>query len=98
MAGVADFNVLVAAVGIPVIEAVLKYHVAGGKVFSTDLSNLPGNNVTTLGGTITLDLGALTITDTDVALSLGSMDASIISTDIHGTNGVIHVINKVLLP
>jgi transforming growth factor-beta-induced protein len=98
LAGVADFNALVSAVGIPVVEAVLKYHVVGARVFSTDLPNLPGNNVTTLGGTITLNLGTLTIQDTDVALNLGSANASIVDTDIHGTNGVIHVINNVLLP
>ena len=98
LAGVANFDALVAAIGIPTLEAVLTYHVLGARVFSTDLPNLPSNVVTTLGGTITLNLGALTITDTDAALSLGSADAAIVSTDILGTNGVIHVINQVLLP
>ena len=98
LAGVADFNALVAAVGIPTIEAVLKYHVVGARVFSSDLPNLPSNVVATLGGNITLNLGTLTITDTDAALSLGSADATITATDILGTNGVIHVINQVLLP
>ena len=98
LAGVADFNALVAAVGIPTIEAVLKYHVLGARVFSSDLPNLPSNVVATLGGNITLNLGTLTIIDTDAALSLGSADATITSTDILGTNGVIHVINQVLLP
>jgi transforming growth factor-beta-induced protein len=98
LAKVADFNELVAAVGIPTIEAVLKYHVLGARVFSSDLPNLPSNTVATLGGNITLNLGALTITDTDAALSLGSADAAIVSTDILGTNGVIHVIDEVLLP
>jgi len=95
---VADFNALVAAVGIPAIEAVLKYHVVGARVFSSDLPNLASNVVATLGGNITLNLGNLTITDTDAALKLGTQDASITGTDITGTNGVIHVINKVLLP
>ena len=98
LAGVADFNALVAAVGIPAIEAVLKYHVVGARVFSSDLPNLASNIVATLGGNITLNLGNLTITDTDAALKLGTQDASITGTDITGTNGVIHVINKVLLP
>jgi transforming growth factor-beta-induced protein len=97
-ANVADFSALVAAVGIPVIEAVLKYHVVGARVFSTDLPNLTSNTVTTLGGTFTLNLSSLTITDTDAALGLGTSDASIVSTDILGTNGVIHVINQVILP
>lgn len=98
MAGVADFNALVNTVGIETIEAVLKYHVVGARVFSSDLPNLSSNVVATLGGNITLNLGTLTITDTDAALNLGTADASITSTDILGTNGVIHVINKVLLP
>lgn len=97
-AGVANFDALVAAVGIGTIEAVLKYHVVGARVFSTDIPNLPSNAVTTLGGTFTLNLPALTITDTDNALHLGTDDASITATDIMGTNGVIHVINQVLLP
>jgi transforming growth factor-beta-induced protein len=98
LAGVANFDALVAAIGIPTLEAVLKYHVLGARVFSSDLPNLPSNVVATLGGNITLNLGTLTITDTDAALSLGSADATITSTDILGTNGVIHVINQVLLP
>ena len=98
LAGVANFDALVAAIGIPTLEAVLKYHVLGARVFSSDLPNLPSNVVATLGGSITLNLGTLTITDTDAALSLGSADATITSVDILGTNGVIHVINKVLLP
>jgi transforming growth factor-beta-induced protein len=98
LAGVADFNALVAAVGIPVVEAVLKYHVVGARVFSADLPNLTSNVVTTLGGTFTLNLASLTITDTDAALTLNSSDATIVDTDIMGTNGVIHVINQVILP
>ncbi|MBK8881413.1 MAG: fasciclin domain-containing protein [Bacteroidales bacterium] len=98
LAGVANFDALVTAVGIPTIEAVLKYHVLGARVFSSDLPNLSGNVVATLGGNITLNLGSLTITDTDAALNLGTADATITATDIAGTNGVIHVINQVLLP
>jgi transforming growth factor-beta-induced protein len=97
-AAVANFDALVNKVGIGTIEAVLKYHVIGARVFSTDLPNLISNVVTTLGGTITLNLSALTITDTDNALHLGTDDAAITATDIMGTNGVIHVINQVLLP
>jgi len=98
LAGVADFTALVNAVGIATIEAVLKYHVVDARVFSTDLPNLSSNKVATLGGEFTLNLGSLTITDDDAALSLGTEDASIIDTDILGTNGVIHVIDEVILP
>jgi len=98
LAGVADFDALVAAVGIGTIEAVLKYHVLSGRVFSTDLPNLLSSTVTSLGGDFTLNLSSLTITDTDAALSLGTTDASIVDTDILATNGVIHVIDEVILP
>ncbi|MFP4024362.1 MAG: fasciclin domain-containing protein [Thiohalospira sp.] len=98
LAGVEDFSALVDAVGIETIEAVLKYHVIGARVFSTDLPNLPSTTVTTLGGDFTLNLSSLTITDTDAALELGSEDAAIVDTDILATNGVIHVIDEVVLP
>src|SRR6056297_1452438 len=98
LAEVADFSALVDAVGIATIEAVLKYHVVGARVFSTDLPNLSSTTVTTLGGDFTLNLGSLTITDTDAALELGSADAAIVDTDILATNGVIHVIDEVILP
>jgi len=98
LAEVADFSALVNAVGIATIEAVLKYHVVGARVFSTDLPNLSSTTVTSLGGDFTLNLGSLTITDTDAALELGSADAAIVDTDILATNGVIHVIDEVILP
>lgn len=98
LAGVADFTALVNAVGISTIEAVLKYHVVSARVFSTDLPNLASSTVTTLGGDFTLNLGSLTITDADAALELGSEDATIVDTDILATNGVIHVIDEVILP
>ncbi len=98
LAEVDDFNALVNAVGIGTIEAVLKYHVLGARVFSTDLPNLESTTVSTLGGNITLDLSALKIIDTDAALNLGTTDASIVNTDLMGTNGVIHVIDQVILP
>ncbi|HYX07592.1 MAG TPA: fasciclin domain-containing protein [Bacteroidales bacterium] len=101
-AQVADFDALVAVVGIGTIETVLKYHVLGSLVFSSDIPNaLAGNSSVTLtplaGGSFTLN-SDLTITDTDGALSIGTSDASIVGTDILGTNGVIHVIDEVLLP
>ena len=102
LAGVADFGALVEAVGIGTIETVLKYHVISGKVFSSDIPNaLDGNPSVELsplaGGKFTLN-SDLTISDTDGALGIGTSDASIINTDIFGTNGVIHVIDEVILP
>jgi len=65
---------------------ILKYHVVSGNVLSTQLSN---GSVQTLNGAITVSLTPVpTINAT----------SKIIATDIQGTNGVIHVIDKVLLP
>jgi len=99
-AGVANLEELVAAVGMSTIEAVLTYHVVGGaRVMSTDLPNLDSSTITALGGTFELDVNALTITETDGALNLNENNtANITGVDILGTNGVIHVIDKVILP
>lgn len=102
LAGVTDFSALVDAVGIGTIETVLKYHVLGSRVFSTDIPNaLNGNSSVELmslsGGSFTLN-SDLSIVDADGALNLGTSNSSIINADILGTNGVIHVISQVLLP
>jgi transforming growth factor-beta-induced protein len=65
---------------------ILQYHVVSGNVLSTDLSDGP---VATLNGDITFALGSAVIIN-------GSTE--VIATDIQGTNGVIHVIDEVLLP
>jgi transforming growth factor-beta-induced protein len=98
LADVADFTALLDLVGIETLETVLLYHVFDSRVFSTDLPNLSNNTVETLGGSITFNLNDLTIADSDAALQLGTTDATIVDVDIFGTNGVIHVINEVLLP
>ncbi len=71
------------------LSNVLLYHVIQGEVLSTDLQ--PSQQVTALNGeTLTIEVagGAATIN--------GSAD--ITTVDIQGTNGVIHVIDEVLLP
>ena len=76
------------------LEAVLTYHVLEARVFSSDLTN--GATPETLqSGTVTINLGSnVTVTDVDS----GSPDATAITTDILGTNGVVHVIDQILLP
>lgn len=68
------------------LAKVLTYHVVSGKVMSTDLSN--GNVATVNGEEVTVNL------------SDGVMinDASVTGADIEATNGVIHLIDKVLVP
>ncbi|MEM9338044.1 MAG: fasciclin domain-containing protein [Bacteroidota bacterium] len=103
MDGDNDIDDLVSAAGgLGTIATVLQYHVLNTRVFSTDIPNvLDGNTTATItplaGGTWTLN-STLTITDVDGALTIGTTDAEIIDTNILGTNGVIHVINQVILP
>jgi uncharacterized surface protein with fasciclin (FAS1) repeats len=73
------------------LKAVLLYHVVSGRVYSSDLKSGP---VTSLGGTFNVDLGTLMITDSKGRKSGLVAD----KLNIQGTNGVIHVINKVILP
>lgn len=95
-------DLVLAAGGLETIATVLQYHVLGSRVFSTDIPNALGDDssvtLTPLAGGDFVLNDDLTITDTDGALMLGSEDASIVNTDILGTNGVIHVIDQVILP
>lgn len=74
------------------LAKVLTYHVAAGNVRSTQLSN--GQEVTTVNTEkFTINIGSsVTITDAKGNTS------NVVLTDVQGTNGVIHVIDKVLLP
>lgn len=67
--------------------AVLTYHVVPGKVMSTDLAD-DMSAATVQGGMITIDL------DNGVMVN----DATVTTADIETSNGVIHVIDKVILP
>jgi transforming growth factor-beta-induced protein len=68
------------------LVTILQYHVVNGNVLSTELSD---GEVPTLNGNITVSLtGSVTING----------DSKVTATDIQGANGVIHVIDKVLLP
>ena len=69
------------------LTAILTYHVVPGKVMSSDLSD---------------DMMATTVQGTDVMIDLDNgvmvQDATVVSADIETSNGVIHVIDKVILP
>jgi uncharacterized surface protein with fasciclin (FAS1) repeats len=62
---------------------VLKYHVVPGKVMSTDVVKVAE---------------AKTVQGKPVKFGLKINDASVVKTDIECTNGVIHVIDSVILP
>ncbi|MEJ6404239.1 fasciclin domain-containing protein [Yoonia sp. 2307UL14-13] len=69
------------------LAEVLTYHVVAGKVMSGDLSN---------------DMEAATVNGADVTIMTegGVMvnDANVVTADVEASNGVIHVIDKVILP
>ncbi|MDX8338221.1 fasciclin domain-containing protein [Draconibacterium sp. IB214405] len=88
------FKTLFASLGVKGVEdlsaeqltPILTYHVVSGKVMSSDLSN---TSVKTLNGEkIKIDLS------NGVKIN----DSNVIAADIKGKNGVIHVIDKVLIP
>ena len=71
------------------LTAILTYHVVAGKVLAKDVVGLHGKAATTVqGGTLAID--------TANGVKVGS--ANVIKTDIECTNGVIHVIDTVLIP
>ena len=69
------------------LSAILTYHVVPGKVRSNEVIAI--NSATTLQGQ------KLNISKQD---GVKINDAKVIVTDVHATNGVIHVIDSVLMP
>ena len=69
--------------------AVLTYHVVSGKVMAGDIAGKKLSVATLQGNDINVD-----------AMSGGVMinDATVTATDIEASNGVIHVIDRVILP
>lgn len=88
---IADVPALVAALGTDGLSAVLTYHVVAGNINSDEV---PSGTVATVNGDdITIDTSnGVVITDARNRMS------TVTAVDIQGTNGVIHAINKVLLP
>lgn len=72
-------------------DAVLLYHIVNANVQS---SGLPNGTVTTFGGNLTADNNAFTLTDANGRVT--NIITSLV--DIQGINGVVHVIDQVLLP
>lgn len=69
------------------LAKILTYHVIAGKVMSTDLSD---------------GMMAATVNGAEVTIKLGDAvmvnDATVTAADIEASNGVIHVIDKVIMP
>ena len=69
--------------------AILTYHVIPGKVMAGDVAGKKLNVATLQGGTVAVDAmyGGVVIND-----------ATVVAADIEASNGVIHVIDRVILP
>lgn len=85
----ADFKALLADK--EKLKAVLLYHVVEGEVMAADVLKLDGEKVKTLGGQeimVSVDGKKVMLND----------KVKVTKTDIEASNGVIHVINTVLMP
>jgi uncharacterized surface protein with fasciclin (FAS1) repeats len=74
---------------------ILTYHVVDGQVMAADVVGLDGQEVETLqGGSFTVGVDGDTVTLTDAA----GNEVNVTQTDVEASNGVIHVIDGVLMP
>jgi uncharacterized surface protein with fasciclin (FAS1) repeats len=77
----------------PSLASILTYHVIAGQVLAADVVALPKPAVVTTLNGATFSVGA------DLGITDGAgRTATLLATDVIGSNGVIHVIDKVLLP
>jgi uncharacterized surface protein with fasciclin (FAS1) repeats len=74
------------------LAGILTYHVVPGKIMAAEVQS--GEVTTVNGQTFTIDAMADGVTITDAQ----GNTANVTSTDIEASNGVIHVIDAVLLP
>lgn len=70
------------------LQAILTYHVVAGKVMSADISGKTMDTATVNGQNIAIDA-------TDGVTING---ANVVTADVEASNGVIHVLDTVLLP
>jgi uncharacterized surface protein with fasciclin (FAS1) repeats len=80
------------------LEAVLLYHVTDGRRWSNSVVNKNNPKMVLMlsGGAVTATPSGMII-DTD-SLGLGSPDATIVAPNVNASNGIIHVIDEVLIP
>jgi uncharacterized surface protein with fasciclin (FAS1) repeats len=72
------------------LTSILTYHVIPGEVPSSDVVTMDGQTAATVNGA---DV-AITVDGTTVMVN----DATVVATDVPASNGVIHVIDGVLIP
>ncbi len=75
------------------LGAILTYHVVAGEAFAADLSD--GQELTTVQGeTLTVNIGDAGVTITDVNGNVSTVTIA----DVDASNGVVHVVDTVVLP
>jgi len=92
--GLGSVDALLNALGKDGITKVLLYHVVDGRIYSSDLPASPLSVKTLNGGSFSVDASRLTITDANKRAA--GLIPSLLN--IQATNGVIHVIDRVILP
>ncbi len=93
----AAFNAIsetIAMLTVDQIKTVLTYHAAPARVFSSQL--VDGQLI----GMLNSETVKVNISDSGVTLTdkSGAADANVVQVNVHGSNGVIHVVDKVLIP
>ena len=77
------------------LAEILKYHVVSGKVMAADVVKLNGQKVKTVqGAELTVEVSGGKVALVDAA----GNRVNVVTTDVAASNGVIHVIDGVLLP
>jgi uncharacterized surface protein with fasciclin (FAS1) repeats len=77
------------------LAEILKYHVVAGEVMAADVAKMDGQKVKTVqGGELTVEVSG----DKVVLVDAAGNRVNVIKTDIAASNGVIHVIDAVLIP
>ena len=72
------------------LKTILTYHVVPGEVMAADVLTMDGKDVATVAGPTV----KVKVTGSTVMIN----DATVTTADVKASNGVIHVIDKVLLP
>ena len=79
---------------VELLKKVLTTHVYAGKVMAADTAALDGQEVDMLSG----EKATVSSKDGAVSLTIGASVANVTAADVEASNGVIHIIDKPLLP
>ncbi|WP_338812761.1 fasciclin domain-containing protein [Bernardetia sp. Wsw4-3y2] len=78
-------------IDVPTLTGILQHHVVSENLAASDLSD--AQTITTLNGDV-----EVSIAEGVVTLVGANSSAKVVLTDVQGTNGIVHVIDMVLLP